>query len=175
MSLSQLRKETDMSAKRGSVALLEDPVATELMQSDIPARLAYLGRDGLPRVVPVWSEWNGTEFVMVSPSTSAKLKSLAKNPNVALTIDSTRFPWHVLLVRGVARIETVEGLAPEFLSRACRYMGEEAGRGFCEMYAGVVSRMPEPGSARIKVTPQWVSINDFETRFPPQIAPYLVG
>jgi len=164
-----------MSAKRGSVALLEDPVATELMQSDIPARLAYLGRDGLPRVVPVWSEWNGTEFVMVSPSTSAKLKSLAKNPKVALTIDSTRFPWHVLLVRGVARIETVEGLAPEFRSLACRYMGEEAGRGFCEMYAGVVSRMPEPGSARIKVTPQWVSINDFETRFPPQIAPYLVG
>jgi hypothetical protein len=164
-----------MSTKRGNVALLEDPVAQELMQSDIPARLAYVGMDGLPRVVPVWSGWNGKELVIVSPSTSAKLKSLAKNPNVALTIDSTAFPWHVLLVRGVARIENVEGLAPEFLNFACRYMGEEAGRGFCDMYAAVVSRMPEPGSARITVTPSWVSINDFETRFPPQIAPYLVG
>ena len=164
-----------MSAKRGSVALLEDPVAMELMHSDIPARLAYIGRDGLPRVVPVWSEWNGKELVIVSPSTSAKLKSLARNPNVAVTIDSNAFPWHVLLVRGVARMETVEGLAPEFCSAACRYMGDEAGRAFSEMYAGVVSRMPEPRSTRITVTPSWVSINDFETRFPPQIAPYLIG
>ena len=163
----------DMSARRGSVALLEDPVATELMQSDIPARLAYIGMDGLPRVVPVWSEWNGHEIVMVAPSTSAKLKSLTRNPNVALTIDSTAFPWHVLLVRGTAMIETVHGLAPEFLRLACRYMGEEAGRGFCEMYAGIVSRMPDPSSGRITITPHWVSINDFETRFPPQIAPYL--
>jgi hypothetical protein len=114
-----------MSIKRGSVALLEDPVATELLQSDIPARLAYTGIDGLPRVVPVWSEWNGRGIVIVSPATSAKLKESGQEP--------------------------------------------------CEMYAGVVSRMPEPRRARITVTPNWVSINDFETRFPPQIAPYLSG
>jgi len=162
-----------MSAKRGSVALLEDPVATELLRSDIPARLAYIGIDGLPRVVPVWSEWNGRGIVMVAPSTSAKLKSLARNPNVALTIDSTAFPWHVLLVRGTATIEMVDGLAPEFYDLASRYMGMEPGRAFCEMYAGIVSRMPEPRSARITLTPNWVSVNDFETRFPPQIAPYL--
>jgi nitroimidazol reductase NimA-like FMN-containing flavoprotein (pyridoxamine 5'-phosphate oxidase superfamily) len=91
-----------MPIKRGSVALFDGPVATELLQSDIPARLAYIGIDGLPRVVPVWSEWNGRRVVIVSPSTSAKLKSLARNPNVALTIDSAAFPWHVLLVRGTA-------------------------------------------------------------------------
>jgi nitroimidazol reductase NimA-like FMN-containing flavoprotein (pyridoxamine 5'-phosphate oxidase superfamily) len=101
-----------MSAKPDTAALLRDPVATQLLQSDIPTRLAYIGRDGLPRVVPVWSEWNGHEIVMVSPSASAKLKSLARNPNVALTIDSTSFPWHVLLIRGTARIDTVDGLAP---------------------------------------------------------------
>jgi PPOX class probable F420-dependent enzyme len=164
-----------MSIKRGNVALLDDPVATELLQSGIPARLAYISIDGLPRVVPVWCGWNGRGIVVVSPSTSAKLKSLARNPNVALTIDSTAFPYHVLLVRGTATMEMVDGLAPEFCDFACRYMGAEAGRAFCEMYAGVVSRMPEPRSARITVTPNWVSINDFETRFPPQIAPYLVG
>jgi hypothetical protein len=54
-------------------------------------------------------------------------------------------------------------------------MGVEAGRGFCEMYAGIVSRMPEHSTARITIAPRWVSINDFERRFPPQIAPYLGG
>ena len=159
-----------MAPERGSVMLLEDPVALELLKSDIPARLAYIGIDGMPRVVPVWSEWNGRGIVMVAPSTSAKLKSLARNPNVALTIDST---WHVLLVRGTATIEMVDGLAPEFHDLACRDMGVEPGRAFCEMYAGMVLRMPEPRSARITVTPHWVAVNDFETRFPPQIAPYL--
>jgi hypothetical protein len=159
---SPLRKEgIDMSVKRRSMALLEDPVATELLSSDIPARLAYIDIDGLPRVVPVWSEWNGRGIVMVAPSTSAKLKSLARNP------------WHVLLVRGSVTIEMVDGLAPEFYDLACRYMGADAGRGFCVMYAGMVSRIPDPRSARITLTPDWASVNDFETRFPPQIAPYL--
>ena len=161
------------SATRRGLSLLDDPIATQLLQSDIPTRLAYVGMDGGPRVVPVWSEWNGQELVIVSPSTSAKLKSLAANPKVAITIDTTSFPWHVLLVRGTARIEMVHGLSPEFERLACRYMGAEAGRGFCEMYAGVVSRMPDPSTARISITPEWVTLNDFETRFPPQIAPYL--
>jgi PPOX class probable F420-dependent enzyme len=164
-----------MSTRRGDPALLNDPVATELLHSDIPARLAYVADDGAPRVVPIWFEWNGREIVVVSPSTSAKLKSLASNPKVALTIDSNRFPYHVLLVRGTARLEMVDGLAPEFTSAARRYLGEEGGASFSQMYAGVVSRMPRPGMTRITIAPEWVSINDFETRFPPQIAPYLGG
>src|SRR5262245_37258921 len=110
-----------MPTLHASRSLLDDPVAAELLQLDTPTRLAYIGRDGLPRVVPVWTEWNGKEIVMVSPSTSAKLKSLAKNPAVALTMDTAAFPWHVLLIRGTARIELVDGLAPEFERLACRY------------------------------------------------------
>src|SRR5438067_11562356 len=105
---------TPMSAKQRGLSLLNDPIAAQLLQSNIPTRLAYIGLDGAPRVVPVWSEWNGQEIVIVSPSTSTKLKSLARNPMVAITIDTIAFPWHVLLVRGKARIEMVVGLAPEF-------------------------------------------------------------
>jgi PPOX class probable F420-dependent enzyme len=157
----------------GNTALLHDPVATELLQSDIPARLAYVAMDGKPRVVPIWVELNGDELVMVSPSTAPKLKSLARNPDVAITIDSTSFPWHVLLVRGTARLEVVDGVAPESARLARRYMGEEAGRSFSDFYAGVISRMPEPKSIRIRVKPEWVGINDFQTRFPPMLAQFL--
>ena len=33
--------------------VLSDPLAQELMQSSIPARLAYLGPDGFPRAIPI--------------------------------------------------------------------------------------------------------------------------
>jgi hypothetical protein len=39
-----------MPAKQGDLALLNDPVAQELLHSTIPARLAYVWRDGTPRV-----------------------------------------------------------------------------------------------------------------------------
>jgi hypothetical protein len=117
--VSPLRREgskegKDISAKRGRVVLLEGPVATELMRSDIPARLAFISTDGLPRVVPVWSEWNGLGIVMGTPWASAKLKNLSRNPNVAMTIDSNSFPWHVLLVWRTDTIKMLDGLPPAF-------------------------------------------------------------
>lgn len=43
-----------MPTKQGSLALLNDPVAQRLLQSTNPARLAYVWKDGTPRVVPIW-------------------------------------------------------------------------------------------------------------------------
>jgi hypothetical protein len=40
--------------KQGDLELLQHPVSQELMQSKIPARLAYIWTDGTPRVVPIW-------------------------------------------------------------------------------------------------------------------------
>jgi DNA-binding CsgD family transcriptional regulator len=44
--------------------VLSDPLAQELMQSNIPARLAYVGPDGFPRAIPIGFHWNGAEFVL---------------------------------------------------------------------------------------------------------------
>ena len=51
-----------MPSKQGDLALLETPVAQQLLQSKIPARLAYNWTDGTPRVVPIWFVWNGREI-----------------------------------------------------------------------------------------------------------------
>ena len=48
-----------MTTKQGSLALLEDPVAQKMLQSTLPARLAYTWSDGTPRVVPIWWPWLG--------------------------------------------------------------------------------------------------------------------
>jgi Pyridoxamine 5'-phosphate oxidase len=71
--------------KQGSLELLPDPVSRELLQSKIPARLAYIWTDGTPRVVPIWFHWDGKEFVMATPPKAPKLRTLSKNTKVALS------------------------------------------------------------------------------------------
>src|SRR5262252_7746595 len=93
-----------MPTKQGDLELLQSPVAQELLTSTIPARLAYVWMDGTPRVVPIWFHWNGQDIVMASPPKAPKLKALAKNPKVSLTIDDNTFPHKVLLIRGTARL-----------------------------------------------------------------------
>ncbi len=76
-----------MATKQGDVTLLNDPVAQKLLQSAIPARLAYNWSDGTPRVLPIWFHWNGEQIVLAGPPNAPKMTVLAKNSKVALTID----------------------------------------------------------------------------------------
>jgi Pyridoxamine 5'-phosphate oxidase len=147
--------------KQGGLELLQHPISKELMQSKIPARLAYVWTDGTPRVVPIWFHWNGKDFVLASPPKAPKLKALARNAKVALTIDDNNFPHKVLLVRGTARMETVEGIVPEYVAAAERYFGREQGEAWVGQLRGMIRSM-----VRITVTPEWVGILDFQTRFP---------
>jgi hypothetical protein len=150
-----------MPVKQGSLELLQHPASKQLLQSTIPARLAYVWTDGSPRVVPIWFHWNGREFVMASPPKAPKLKALAKNPKVALTIDDNNFPHKVLLVRGTASLQPVKGIVPEYAVAAERYFGAEQGKGWVTQLSSMVQDM-----VRITITPEWVGLLDFQTRFP---------
>src|SRR5437016_4276427 len=107
-----------MPVKQGDLGLLQHPTSKELLESKIPARLAYIWTDGTPRVIPIWFHWNGRELVMATPPKAPKLKALAKNPKVSLTIDDNTFPHKVLLIRGSARLQLVEGIVPEYIAAA---------------------------------------------------------
>ena len=150
-----------MPVEQGGLELLENPISQELLHSRIPARLAYIGTDGTPRVIPIWFHWNGHEIVMATPPKAPKLKALAKNPKVSLTIDDNSFPHKVLLVRGTARLEAVEGIVPEYAAAAERYFGPEQGQAWMKQLRGMVSSM-----VRITIKPEWVGLLDFQTRFP---------
>jgi hypothetical protein len=43
---------------------LAKPISRELLGSSIPARLAYVGVDGAPRVIPIGFWWTGDHVVM---------------------------------------------------------------------------------------------------------------
>lgn len=159
-----------MATKQGSSALLDDPVAQELLRSTAPARLAYVWRDGTPRVVPIWFHWNGKEIVFGTPPKAPKVQALSRNSRVAVSIDGNTWPYKVLQIRGTARVETVPGVAPEYALAAERYFGAEQGKAWVKQVGGMFSHM-----TRIAVTPEWVAVLDFEQRFPSAIEAAMSG
>ena len=149
--------------------VLNDALAQELLRSNIPARLAYTGRDGAPRAIPIAFHWSGQEFVVCTPPHAAKVQAIQANPQVALTIDTTTFPPHVLLVRGTASVAMVDGVPPEYLAGSQKIVGEAQFPAFKEQVLGLYDRM-----ARIAIEPTWAKLLDFETRLPRAVE-QLVG
>lgn len=159
-----------MPMKQGDISLINDPIAQKMLQSTNMAHLAYVWPDGTPRVTPIWFHWNGQEIVMASPPEAPKNEALRKNPEVALTIDSSEWPYDVLLIRGTAVVDVVDGVAPEYAACAERYFGPETGQGWTEQVGGMVDHM-----VRFCVEPDWVGVIDFEERWPSAVAKAMAG
>lgn len=150
-----------MGTYQGDLALLQDPLAQQLLQAKIPARFAYTWSDGTPRVIPIGFHWNGAEVVLGSPTDSPKMRVLRDGAKVALTIDTQEMPHKVLMIRGMVRLDEVDGIAPEYAAMVHRVLGEEAATAWLTSLATMTHRM-----ARIFIAPEWVGILDFERRFP---------
>jgi hypothetical protein len=155
---------------QGDLRLLDTDLAQALLQAAIPVRMAFVAADGTPRIVPTWFHWDSAEIVMATyiagPAIgirhpAARVAALRANPRVALTIDTEANPPQALSMRGNAEVAEVDGLAPEYVASARRYLGEEAA-------AGMIAAMDQPGTrqARISVRPDWVGLIDFVTRLP---------
>jgi len=141
--------------------ILEKPLSQELLGRDI-ARLAYVAKDGTPRVVPIAITWNGSEIVMCTSTNAPKLTSLRQNPAVALTIDTEVHPPLMLLIRGDAVLDEVEGIPDEYLQMNGTYGMTPEQR--VEWEAEV--RSLYSSMVRIVVTPMWAKLIDFEETLP---------
>ncbi len=141
---------------QGSLDLLDDPAARELLGSHEVAHLAYAWTDGTPRCTPIWFHWNGSEVVMAGPANAPRSLALTTGQPVAVTIDSSTWPYRSLLLRGTVDVDEVDGVVPEYRAAAVRYFGEEQGNGWCDQLpAGM--RM-----ARLRVRPHWVGVLDLD-------------
>lgn len=141
--------------------VLNGPLAQELMSSRIPARLAYTGRDGFPRAIPIGYLFTGSHLVMATDPGTHKVAALTADPHVALTIDTEAFPPKILLIRGVATIDVVEGIPEEYWQASRKYLADDEWDGFVEGVKQTYERM-----ARITVEPTWARLIDFETTLP---------
>ena len=144
------------------VDVLNDPLAQDLLHSRLLTHLAYNGLDGYPRVVPVGYYWTaGDEFIVCTASNAPKVRALHTNPKVALTLDTDTLPPHVLLVRGTASVEIVDGIPAEYLEASKKSIPQEQWQAFEVQVRGLYKQM-----ARITITPNWTKLLDFETRLP---------
>ena len=141
--------------------MLDDPVSQELLNSAIPARMAYTGLDGAPRVVPMGFWFNGREIVFCTADVAPKVRALQADPRLAVTIDTEGQPPHVLLLRGTARIEIVDGVPDEYIKASGKLVDEANMPAFEEQVRAMYARM-----ARIVLAPNWAKVLDFETRAP---------
>ena len=141
--------------------VLARPYSQELLARDI-TRLAYIGQDGTPRNVPMAFTWNGAEIVMCTSTNAPKLASLRTNPMVALTIDTEVHPPKILLIRGRADLDAVDGIPDAYLQMNGSYTMTPEQR--VEWEDDV--RSLYDGMVRIVVTPTWAKLIDFETTLP---------
>ncbi len=141
--------------------VLNRPISQELLARDI-VRLAYVAKDGTPRNIPTGFTWNGSTIVMCTPKNAPKLPALRQKPTVALTIDTEVHPPKILLIRGEAELDVVDGIPDEYLEANSTYEMTPEQR--VEWEAEV--RSLYDGMVRIVVTPTWAKLIDFETTLP---------
>ncbi len=137
---------------------VDDPVVAELLAGANLARLSYIGLDGRPRVVPIWFAFVDGEFIMVTGPKADKVRAIEANGAVALSIDSSTPPYHVLLVDGDATVEATEGMAAEYPDIVGRFLGAAK-----DAYLG---NLRVKTQRRIRVRPRAWRVLDFQRRFP---------
>jgi hypothetical protein len=148
--------------------VLNRPISKQLLARDL-TRLAYVAKDGTPRNVPIGFTWNGSQIVMCTATNAPKLVALRANPMVALTMDTEVHPPKLLLVRGQAELDVVEGIPDEYLQFNGVYQMTPEQR--VEWEAGV--RALYTSMVRIVVTPTWAKLIDFETTMPTAVEELL--
>jgi hypothetical protein len=141
--------------------VLKRPISQDLLARDL-TRLAYVAKDGTPRCVPIGFTWNGSAIVMCTAKNAAKVPALRRIPAVALTIDTEQHPPRILLIRGQAELDFVDGIPDEFLQINGTYTMTPEQR--VEWEAEV--RSLYDGMVRIIVVPTWAKLIDFETTLP---------
>ena len=143
------------------IEVLEKPISQEMLDRDL-VRLAYVAKDGTPRVVPIAFTWNGSEVVMCTTTNAPKLASLRRDPAVALTVDTEVHPPKILLMRGEAVLDEVEGIPDEYLQMNGSYEMTADQRAEWETEV----RSLYESMVRIVVTPTWAKLIDFEETLP---------
>ncbi|OIJ28260.1 pyridoxamine 5-phosphate oxidase [Nocardioides luteus] len=142
-------------------AVLSRPLSRELLARDL-TRLAYVAKDGTPRNIPIAFTWNGSQVVMCTTPNSPKLIALRHNPAVALTIDTEAHPPKMLLIRGTAELDLVDGIPEQYLEMNGSYEMTPEQRVAWEAEV----RSLYDSMVRIVVTPTWAKLIDFETTLP---------
>jgi hypothetical protein len=135
------------------IAVLRRPLATSLLESRLPARLAWVSPSGAPRVSPLWHHWTGTVLEMATFPGSTKVSELADGDSVVVSIDTDAFPYRRLALGGPISLAPASGLAACYRSAAVRHLGPS-------MATAWLRELDERDQVVITLTPRWARASD---------------
>jgi PPOX class probable F420-dependent enzyme len=118
----------------------------DLFDEPALAHFSYLNGNGQIVTFPMWVDFDGEHILVSSPVGSRKGKSLRAGPQVAVSIVSTKNPWHWLSISGrVVDIQPDEDLA--FIDRMSqKYSGKKYERRTPrEIFTVAIDRMSSSG------------------------------
>ncbi len=61
--------------------------------------------DGMPQPTPVWFLWDGDTFLLYTKPDARKLRNIARDPNVALNLNSDEWGSKVVVFTGEASLD----------------------------------------------------------------------
>jgi hypothetical protein len=113
--------------------------------------------------VPVGFLWTENAIVVCTATTAPKAEAIRRRPRVAIEIEGGSGAEELLLVRGDAAVDVVDGVADEYLAAARKSMSGTDADAFEKQV-----RDTYPQMARIVVTPRWARYYNFPAgRLPP--------
>lgn len=122
-----------------------DQATRELLDGKSFATIATLNPDGAPQTSVVWIDREGDTVVFSATRNRQKVRNLARDPRVSLTVFDPANPYQSVEIRGAAElIDDPDKALPLRLSH--KYLGQDP--------------MPEPAQIRrvvVKVTPHKVN------------------
>lgn len=118
------------------------------LNDDIIAWLTTVRPSGQPDSVPVWFLWQDGRIVIYSRPDQTKLRNLAENPKVTLTIDNTHGGGDVIRIEGTAEHDASYPPCHEVPAYVTKYADHIAYIGY-----GTPENFAKTYSAAIVVTP----------------------
>jgi PPOX class probable F420-dependent enzyme len=102
-----------------------------LAQGTRTAKLATIMPDGRPHVTPVWFVLDGDDLICTTWHTSAKARSLRRDPRVSVCVDDERPPFAFAMLEGIASLSDDLAELRTWATRiGGRYMGADRAEEF---------------------------------------------
>ena len=119
----------------------------DLVELPLLAVLATYRRDGRVLLSPVWHEWSGGGFNVVTRSVDGKARQLRRDPRANIVLCEHVLPYRGVEVQTTARLIDT-GVEEATRRIASRYLGPAAGAAYAERAEDDLIVRLEPGRLR---------------------------
>jgi PPOX class probable F420-dependent enzyme len=124
-------------------------VAERRLSTEPIGWLTTVSADGTPQPNAVWFLWDGATLLMYSIPNQAKLANIARNPHVALNLDSKKHGDSLVILTGTAAVDTSAPPLNKNRAYMAKYRAEIA-----RLKLGTPAKMASEYSVAVRITPR---------------------